>query len=76
MNNPIIIDGTHAIKNLFNSLNDAKSKSLMDDLIIIKFIKLVSIDRGSNKKKISTIVYPSINKNGVPNTNTPTPTHD
>ena len=28
------------------------------------------------KKKISTIVYPSINKNGVPNTNTPTPTHD
>ena len=76
MNNPIIIDGTHAIKNLFNSLNEAKFKSLLEDLIIIKFIKLVSIDKGSKKKKISMMVYPSINKNGVPNTNTPTPTED
>lgn len=76
INKPIIIDGTHTTKNLINPLWVLTFRFLSENLIIIKLIRLVRIDRGNRIKKTSIILYPSNNKKGVPKTNTPTPIDD
>ena len=50
--------------------------TLFDKFIIIRLVKLVIIEMGKRINKISIILKFSINKKGVPNTNTPTPIID